>query len=369
MRDQPVGSTILLTALALLAGCRSRDASPKPEPTAASSVAAVTSAASSIAPASSLGDADSKKRDPLFNTVAEASELAEKEPPEPACGVYAHGHNIFAKPACPSVGGAAVQLTHEGRDHSPVEAPDHQMIAFVRTPAPGEGLSIWQMTRTGEHAGPVLNLAKTSITVPPDTPAPNGKLVEAFISLSFSADRKRLYFQTDGYGTSLALYELSLDTRKVHLFKDANSYMVVTTCSDPKYVDHLILAQHRYFKGPGSYDWFWLFDSKGEEIGPIGPGGENVDRFLYKRCGVGPKVADAPPPDVPEVLKKMPRRCGDYQFSRTRRSMLDGSSLDLYLIQNLADPKDIPMTGFTEPMVGIVRGACEPTPDVVIHEN
>jgi hypothetical protein len=47
-----------------------------------------------------------------------------------------------------------------------------------------------------------------------------------------------------------------------------------------KYRDHLLVSQHRYFLGGGSYDWFWLFDSRGKEVGPVGEDTENF-KSLY----------------------------------------------------------------------------------------
>ena len=32
----------------------------------------------------------------------------------------------------------------------------------------------------------------------------------------------------------------------------------------------LIVRKHKYFLGCGSYDWYWLIDPQGREIGPIG---------------------------------------------------------------------------------------------------
>jgi hypothetical protein len=33
----------------------------------------------------------------------------------------------------------------------------------------------------------------------------------------------------------------------------------------------LIVNQHRYFLGGGSYDWYWVFSPNGKEEGPLGP--------------------------------------------------------------------------------------------------
>jgi hypothetical protein len=190
--------------------------------------------------------------------------------------------------------------------------------------------------------------------------APEATLITSMVDLAFSADRKRLYFQTDGWGTSLALYAIDLDTRKPSLFKDANSYRVVTSCKDETLKDHLILAQHRYFKGiVGTYDWYWLFSPNGQEVGPIGPSATNVDRFLHKRCGVGDAVAEPSHREVPKELRRMPRRCGNLLFRKKRTIFLDGTVDDLYLISDATFPGYVPLPAYEEAALEEVKSQCQ----------
>jgi len=49
-----------------------------------------------------------------------------------------------------------------------------------------------------------------------------------------------------------------------------------------EYRDHLLVSQHRYFVGGGSYDWYWLFRPDGEEVGPVGEDPENF-RSMYMK--------------------------------------------------------------------------------------
>ena len=44
-----------------------------------------------------------------------------------------------------------------------------------------------------------------------------------------------------------------------------------------EYKDCLLVQQHRYFVGGGSYDWFWLVRPDGKELGPVG---EDTENFL-----------------------------------------------------------------------------------------
>ena len=45
--------------------------------------------------------------------------------------------------------------------------------------------------------------------------------------------------------------------------------------SSGHYRDDLLVQQHRYFIGGGSYDWYWLLKPDGKEIGPVGEDTEN----------------------------------------------------------------------------------------------
>jgi hypothetical protein len=44
-----------------------------------------------------------------------------------------------------------------------------------------------------------------------------------------------------------------------------------------EYRDHLLVQQHRYFLGGGSYDWFFLFTPGGKEVGVVG---EDISNFI-----------------------------------------------------------------------------------------
>jgi hypothetical protein len=39
--------------------------------------------------------------------------------------------------------------------------------------------------------------------------------------------------------------------------------------------DCLLVAQHRYFIGRGTYNWFWLLRPDGKGVGPVGEDTEN----------------------------------------------------------------------------------------------
>jgi hypothetical protein len=85
--------------------------------------------------------------------------------------------------------------------------------------------------------------------------------------LTFSPDSKTLYFLTSAWATSGAVHAVNINEAVERYLLPANSLAVAT---DEEYKGNLILNQHRYFIGGGSYDWYWLFTPEGKEIGPLG---------------------------------------------------------------------------------------------------
>ena len=92
------------------------------------------------------------------------------------------------------------------------------------------------------------------------------------LSLSFCLNtNERRKFDASGetyaWTTSNALHAVNIADAKQRYLLPANSLAVAT---DEEYKGNLILNQHRYFIGGGSYDWYWLFTPEGKEIGPLG---------------------------------------------------------------------------------------------------
>ncbi len=209
--------------------------------------------------------------------------------PRPA-PLVRHG-NICIK----DTAGKIVQLTSSGKDRAPKLSPDGQCVAFIRKSknraylpvvdenARGDkGLAdqIWVVdTRTG----------KERLLVEDRMPG-NGDITEELQrtislihddSLWFSPDSERLYFISDAWVTSGALHVVDVRSGQERFVVGANSVEVVMS---GKYVGDLIVSQHRYFLGNGSFNWYWLMDPEGREIGPIGENDDQVKAFkdLYR---------------------------------------------------------------------------------------
>lgn len=167
-------------------------------------------------------------------------------------------------------------LTTSGLDFDPRFSPNEEKIVFVRrTPerkveaGPGdfEANEIWVMDRTGsnpkkvvegrQHKDMKLNL--TGLRMP-----------------IFSNDGSQIYFHGAFAVVTDGNWVFNLNNGRVSFFSSGSIYGIV---KNGPWKDHVFVGQHRYYVGGGSYDWFWLYDSNGEEIGTIGPTASYFERF------------------------------------------------------------------------------------------
>lgn len=88
-----------------------------------------------------------------------------------------------------------------------------------------------------------------------------------FHELAFAPDGRQLYFLSSHVATSQAVNRVDLDSGQRTFICPGNSVEVVQRAGD--YCGNLIVSQHRYFIGGGSYDWHWMFTPEGERVGPV----------------------------------------------------------------------------------------------------
>jgi hypothetical protein len=170
--------------------------------------------------------------------------------------------------------GLTTAVTSSGRDSNPVLAPDGKWVAFVRKVdgkklATGSGevdpTELWQVRTDGKEAG---LLVKCRGSEKPES------VIGAFENLQFSTNGKVLYSVTPAWATSGAVHVVDTTNRKERYLFPGNNLKVVPS---GEYKDCLLVQQHRYFVGGGSYDWYWLLRSDGKEVGPVGEDTENFD--------------------------------------------------------------------------------------------
>jgi len=175
--------------------------------------------------------------------------------------------------------GQTTALTSSGRDAAPVLAPDGKWVAFVRK-VDGKKITtgsdevdpteLWQVRTDGKE--PSL-LVKCRAAEKPES------VIAAFESLQFSTNGKLLYFVTPAWATSGAVHVVDTTNRKERYLFPGNNLKIVVS---GEYKDCLLVQQHKYFVGGGSYDWFWLLRPDGKEVGPVGEDTENFEATYGK---------------------------------------------------------------------------------------
>jgi hypothetical protein len=169
--------------------------------------------------------------------------------------------------------GKTTALTSSGRDSDPVLAPDGKWVAFVRK-VEGKKIAtgsdevdpseLWQVRVDGKEPS-LLVRCRVSEKVE--------SVIGGFENLQFSADGKLLYFVTPTWATSGAVHVVDTTNHKEYYVFPGNDLKVVKS---GEYKDCLLVQQHRYFVGSGSYDWYWLLRPDGKEVGPVG---EDISNF------------------------------------------------------------------------------------------
>jgi dipeptidyl aminopeptidase/acylaminoacyl peptidase len=170
--------------------------------------------------------------------------------------------------------GKTTALTATSRDSDPILAPDGKWVAFVRKVdgkkiATGsdeeEPTELWQVRVDGKEPSLLLKCR--------DAEKPES-VIGGFENLQFSTNGKLLYFVTPAWATSGAVHVVDTTNRKERYVLPGNNLKVVAR---GEYKDCLLVQQHRYFVGGGSYDWFWLMRTDGKEVGPVGEDTSNFE--------------------------------------------------------------------------------------------
>jgi len=180
---------------------------------------------------------------------------------------------------CVSNGGESKTLTTSGRDSEPVLSPDGKWIVFVRT-IPSKKIStglgdadateLWQIRADGKEP---------MVLVRPKDSGKMENVLAGFSQPQFSTNGRLVYFLSEAWATSGALHVVDTTNTKEHFVCPTLEFEVVPS---GEYRDCLLVAQHRYFIGGGSYNWFWLLRPDGKEEGPVGEDTENFKATYLK---------------------------------------------------------------------------------------
>ena len=180
--------------------------------------------------------------------------------------------------------GPNTQLTSSGHDSQATLSPDGKVVAFVRT---DESKAIAQAAWGGDiHAAQILTMpsagGKTNPMISAGDPCGENKFLGDFNSLAFLSDSRRLVFQSSWAAVHGSTHIIDVQTSKCTLVAGGLTFSIVKS---GEYRDHLLVMLHKYFLAGGSYDWYWLVDSSGKEIGPVGEDEQALELFreMYER--------------------------------------------------------------------------------------
>ena len=163
--------------------------------------------------------------------------------------------------------GVTKQFTSTGHDAEPVLSPDGRCIVFVRA-IPGDKIQtstdevepseLWQIRADGKEPTRLVGCRKSEKME---------EVIAGFGKPQFSCDGRYVFFETPAWTTSSAVHVVDTTNAKEHFVCAGGDVEVV--CAG-EYRDGLLVQQHRYFIGGGSYDWYWLLRPDGKEVGPVG---------------------------------------------------------------------------------------------------
>ena len=162
-----------------------------------------------------------------------------------------------------------IQITHDGLNREAVLSPDGSKIAYLRGVSSDKTeLVVVEVGAAGVR--PILTLIGP-------IPVRVGRLPLRG-ALAWSPDSESVYFLLEFSSTSNYIGRLTVASGKVRGLCDAISYFVL---QHGKYAGKLVALKRRHTL-VSVWDWYWLIDETGAEIGPIGDRealSEFIDRF------------------------------------------------------------------------------------------
>lgn len=161
------------------------------------------------------------------------------------------------------------QLTTLGSDSQPALAPDGKHLVFIRQLPQNERTELWLMDSGGNNAQAIV-LSQEN--------ADSEKNLTELNNPLFALNSNAVYFMSAAWVTSNAIHIIDLNTHEQHFVTDGNSLELVPS---GKYKGYLIVSKHKYHKGGGSYDDYWLVSPQGKEIKSLGDSEEQVDAFIH----------------------------------------------------------------------------------------
>ncbi len=163
---------------------------------------------------------------------------------------------------------AIAQLTQGAKDTDRILSPDGKWIAYVKKSNYIVPNNCFYFMAKGDHGDEIwiadLTKMKDRLLVADHFSCNNvTKVILDPHHLEFSPDSKTLYFETSAWVVSGAIHAVDINGKNLRFVTDGGEYRIV---QDGHYKGDLIVNQHRYHDGGGSYNWDWLFTPSGKQI-------------------------------------------------------------------------------------------------------
>lgn len=176
---------------------------------------------------------------------------------------YVRDGNVFVR-----IGKEERQLTSSGRDSDAVLSPDAQFIAFTRSnrkQSDGRPDDCISGPQADELRRIKVDGSAEEVLVRGHASKEVSDQLCSFDQKQFTSTGDRLFFLSPAWVTSSAMHSYDFGSSKESYVMAANAFILLNFCADKDYRDALVVNQHRYRVGGGSYDWYWLYDQSGSK--------------------------------------------------------------------------------------------------------
>jgi hypothetical protein len=163
--------------------------------------------------------------------------------------------------------GSRRQVTSIGRDSDPNLASDDSKVVYVRTKETG-GSDIYIAELSSESSPHAI------VTTPLEI---NGRRFAEVFTPRFSPDSRTVYFLVPYAGTTNAIVKVTVADRHLHFITAALNFRIVGV---GKYRGHIVAQIRKPKLAPGYYEWYWLLNPDGQEVGVVGEDEQDVEAFL-----------------------------------------------------------------------------------------
>lgn len=160
------------------------------------------------------------------------------------------------------------QLTQDAKLTDLIESPNGKWISFVKRSNYTIPSNCFYFFTKGQQADEVwiVNTDKMTkkLLVAPHFSCKNvSKVILDPHHLQFSPDSKTLFFKTSAWVVTGAIHAIDVNGSNLRFVTDGGKYHIIQNGPNK---GNLIVNQHRYHNGGGSFDWDWLYTPTGKQI-------------------------------------------------------------------------------------------------------